>query len=130
MGNQSAGFTINRLFNGENMRTFTYKKQGDGRDSWICDDDGSKSIIYVTPLQHVTKLLSDAFDAKFETYWKAKGYTDLNDLNSHAANTNSVYNTEALSLIQWSHDEWEAAIADIEEQSNIEEIINGLESYE
>lgn len=74
--------------------------------------------------------LSAAFDAKFETYWKAKGYTDLNDLNSHAANTNSVYNTEALSLIQWSHDEWEAAIADIEEQSNIEEIINGLESYE
>jgi len=130
MGNQSAGFTINRLFNGENMRTFTYKEQGDGHDSWICDDDGSKSIIYVTPLQHVTQLLSDALDAKFEAYWKEKGYSDLHDLNSHAANHNSVYHAEALSLIQWSHDEWEAAIADIDEQSNIQEIINSLAPYQ
>ena len=74
--------------------------------------------------------LSLAFDAKFEEYWKAKRYFDLNDLNSHAANHNSVYHAEALSLIQWSHDEWEAAIADIDEQSNIQEIINSLQVYE
>ena len=111
------------------MRTFTYKEQGDGGGSWICADNGSKSIIYVTPLQHVTKLLSDAFDAKFETYWKAKGYTDIGDLLSHAANPESVYHSEALSLVQWSHDEWEAAISDLDEASNIEEIINGLEPY-
>lgn len=73
--------------------------------------------------------LSRAFDAKFETYWRTKGYTDVFDLLSHTANPESVYHTEALSLIQWSHDEWEAAIADIDENSNIEEIVNGLEPY-
>jgi len=112
------------------MRTFTYKEQGDGRDSWICDDDGSKSIIYVTPVQHVTKLLSDAFDAKFEAYWKEKGYSDLHDLNSHVANPNSQHHTEALALIQWSHEQWELAVANIDEQSNIQEIINSLQVYE
>jgi len=76
-----------------------------------------------------TQELSAAFDAKFAFYWRAKGYVDLSDLLSHAANPNSVYHAEALSLIQWSHDEWEAAIADIDENSNIEEIINGLETY-
>jgi len=112
------------------MRTFTYKEQGDGRDSWICDDDGSKSIIYVTPLQYVTRLLSDAFDAKFESYWKEKGYSDLHDLNSHVANPNSQHHTEALALIQWSHEQWELAVANIDEQSNIQEIINSLQVYE
>ena len=76
-----------------------------------------------------TQELSAAFDAKFAIYWRAKGYVDLSDLLSHAANPNSVYHAEALSLIQWSHDEWEAAIADIDESSNIDEIINGLETY-
>jgi hypothetical protein len=74
--------------------------------------------------------LSAAFDAKFETYWSAKGYTDISDLLSHAANHNSVYHAEALSLIQWSHNGWEAAIADIDEQSNIQEIINSLQPFE
>ena len=73
--------------------------------------------------------LSNTFDLKFETYWRAKGYTDTTDLLSHAANTNSVYHSEALSLIQWSHNEWEAAIADIDENSNIEEIINNLSAF-
>ena len=80
-------------------------------------------------LDNFTTQLSSAFDAKFETYWSAKGYTDISDLLSHAANHNSVYHTEALSLIQWSHNEWEAAIADIDEQSNIEEIINSLQPF-
>lgn len=112
------------------MRTFTYKKQGDGRDSWIYEDDGSKSIIYVTPLKHVTKLLSDAFDAKFEAYWRAKGYSDLHDLNSHAANHNSLYHEEALMLIEWSHEQRELAVANIDVQSNIQEIINSLQPFE
>jgi hypothetical protein len=112
------------------MRTFTYKKQGDGHDSWICDDNGSKSIIYVTPLQYVTKLLSDAFDAKFEAYWKAKGYSDLHDLNSHVANPNSPHHTEALALIQWSHTAWEIAVADVNENSNVQAIIQSLPKFE
>lgn len=74
--------------------------------------------------------LSDAFDLKFATYWRVKGYTDIFDLLSHAANAESVYHTEAISLIQWSHDEWEAAVADIDETSNIEDIINSLTPYQ
>jgi len=74
--------------------------------------------------------LSVAFDAKFETYWKAKGYTDLSDLLSHAANPDSVYNTEALSLLQWSHSSWEIAVNGLDENSNIETIINSLPDYE
>lgn len=74
--------------------------------------------------------LSVSFDAKFETYWKAKGYFDLHDLNNHSVDTQSKYHTEALSLIRWANNAWEAAIADIDEQSNIQEIINSLQVYE
>ncbi len=117
------------------MKKYTYKKQGDGRDSWTCKVyDGDTVIdsymVYESPLEIKKKEVSDAFDLHFERMWRAKGYTSFDDLNSHAANANSVYNTEALSLIQWSHDEWEAAIADIDEQSNIQEIINSLQVYE
>lgn len=73
--------------------------------------------------------LSDAFDAKFETYWKAKGYTDMFDLLSHAANPESIYNSEALSLLQWSQVNWEVAITGINEQSNIETIIKNLQPH-
>lgn len=117
------------------MKKYTYKKQGDGRDSWTCKVyDGDTVIdsymVYESPLEIKKKEVSDAFDLHFERMWRAKGYTSFDDLNSHTNNTESQYHQEALSLIKWAHDEWEAAIADIEEQSNIEEIINGLESYE
>lgn len=115
--------------------TFTYKQQGDGRDSWGVKEFTNGELInafmiYETPIEFLKKKLSQAFDAKFETYWKAKGYTDINDLLSHAANAESVFYSEALSLIQWSHDEWEAAVADIDETSNIEDIINSLTPYQ
>lgn len=74
--------------------------------------------------------LSTAFDLKFETYWRAKGYTDIFDLLSHAANPESVYNAEALSLLQWSHSSWQIAVTDLDENSNIETIINSLPDYE
>lgn len=73
--------------------------------------------------------LSVSFDLKFETYWKAKGYIDMFDLLSHAANPESIYNSEALSLLQWSQVNWEVAITGINEQSNIETIINNLPPY-
>ena len=73
--------------------------------------------------------LSVSFDSKFETYWKAKGYIDMFDLLSHAANPESIYNSEALSLLQWSQVNWEIAITGINEQSNIETIINNLPPY-
>lgn len=63
-------------------------------------------------------------------YWKEKGYSDLHDLNSHVANPNSQHHTEALALIQWSHEQWELAVANIDVQSNIQEIINSLQVYE
>jgi len=116
------------------MMTFTYKLQGDGRDSWGVKEfkDGeliNAFMIYEAPVEFLKKKLSQAFDAKFETYWQAKGYTDLTDLLSHASNTESVYHTEALILIQWSHDQWEAAVANIDESSNIDDIINNLPIY-
>lgn len=73
--------------------------------------------------------LSVSFDLKFETYWRAKDYTDMFDLLSHAANSESIYNSEALSLLQWSQVNWEVAITGINEQSNIETIINNLPPY-
>jgi len=33
-------------------------------------------------------------------------------------------------LIEWSHEQWELAIHNIDENSNIEEIINSLHAYE
>lgn len=114
--------------------TFTYKLQGDGRDSWGVKEFTNGELvnafmIYETPIEYLKKKLSDAFDKRFEAEWKGKGYPDLNDLLSHAANPNSVYHSEALSLVQWSHNEWEAAVADLDENSNIEDIINNLPIY-
>jgi len=70
--------------------------------------------------------LSYSFDAKFSDYWLAKGYTDIDDLLSHAANQNSKYHEEALMLIEWSHEQWELAIQNIDENSNVEQIIKLL----
>jgi hypothetical protein len=117
------------------MMTFTYKQQGDGRDSWGVKEfkDGelvNAFMIYEAPLEFLKKKLSKEFDKRFEIEWKAKGYTDLSDLLSHAANPDSVYHAEALSLIQWSHNEWDAAIADLDESSSIEKIINNLSAFE
>ncbi len=114
--------------------TFTYKLQGDGRDSWGVKEFTNGELvnafmIYETPIEYLKKKLSDAFDKRFESEWKGKGYSDLNDLLSHAANPNSVYHSEALTLVQWSHNEWEAAVADLDENSNIEDIINNLPIY-
>lgn len=116
------------------MIEFVYKKQGDGRDSWCVKEfkDGeliNAFMIYVSPIEYVKSLLIDAFDAKFKEYWSAKGYSDFDDLNSHIANKQSPYHFEALSLIQWSHRQWEVAIYELDEQSNIDEIINNLEPY-
>lgn len=73
--------------------------------------------------------LSIAFDAKFETYWRGKGYEGMEDLLSHASNTYSQYHLEALSLLNWWHTEWQEATQGINEQSNIEEILNNIEPY-
>jgi len=75
------------------------------------------------------KQLSDVFDAKFETYCSAKGYIDMFDLLSHGANPYSQYHLEALSLLNWWHTEWNDITQNINEQSNIEDIINNLNPY-
>jgi hypothetical protein len=117
------------------MIEFTYKLQGDGRDSWGVKEfkDGelvNAFMIYEEPIHWLTKKLSEAFEAKFETYWKSKGYSDLSDLNGHSIDISSIYNQEALSLIRWSNRNWEIAVSGLNENSNIQEIINGLELYQ
>ncbi len=74
-------------------------------------------------------MLSLHFDEKFKTYWSEKGYENLTDLISHEANPNSIYHAEALSLVQWSHEQWEIAAAQLNENSDIEQIINSLQEY-
>lgn len=71
--------------------------------------------------------LSEAFDAKFETYWRDKGYTDLSDVISHATNPISRYHAEAMGLIEWWHSAWETIV--ISEESVIEDIIQNLPSF-
>jgi hypothetical protein len=89
-----------------------------------------QSRLQAWDLNNFIKELSLAFDIKFETYWKEKGYENLTDLVSHEANPNSPHYTEALSLIQWAHEQWEVAITNINENSNIEKIINSLAPYQ
>ena len=37
------------------MNTYTYKLQGDGRDSWICEEpDGNKYMVYDDPTKDET----------------------------------------------------------------------------
>jgi hypothetical protein len=110
---------MNRILNGEEIEM---------TDEEIQALEQSRAQMW--DLDNFTTQLSSAFDAKFETYWKAKEYSDLHDLNSHVANPNSPHHTEALALIQWSHEQWELAVANIDEQSNIQEIINSLQVYE
>lgn len=109
---------MNRILNGEEIEM---------TDEEIQALEQSRAQMW--DLDNFTTQLSSAFDAKFETYWKEKGYENLTDLVSHEANPNSPHYTEALSLIQWAHEQWEVAITNINENSNIEEIINSLEIY-
>lgn len=81
-------------------------------------------------IESFTQELVSAFDAKFEAYWKAKGYSDLSDLNSHSVDTKSIHHQEALSLIRWSNSSWEIAVSGLNENSNIDEIINNLPIFE
>jgi len=71
--------------------------------------------------------LSLAFDAKFEKYWRGKGYTDMSDVISHAANPISLYHAEAMALIEWSHSAWETIV--VSEESIIEDIIQNLPPF-
>lgn len=113
------------------MKKYTYKKQGDGRDSWTCKVyDGDTVIdsymVYESPLEIKKKEVSDAFDLHFERMWRAKGYTSFDDLNSHTNNTESQYHQEALSLIKWAHTAWENAVVDLNENSDVQAFIQSL----
>lgn len=110
---------MNRILNGEEIEM---------TDEEIQALEQSRAQMW--DLDNFTTQLSSAFDAKFETYWKEKGYFDLHDLNNHSVDTQSKYHTEALSLIRWANNAWEDAISDINEQSNIQEIINSLAPYQ
>lgn len=72
-------------------------------------------------------MLSLHFDEKFKTYWSAKGYENLTDLISHESNDTSPHHQEALQLVRWWHDTWELISSDLNEQSDIEQIINSLQ---
>lgn len=110
---------MKRLLNGQEIEM---------TNAEVSEFESSRVFVFNEAL--FTQELSAAFDLKFETYWKAKGYTDISDLLSHAANPDSVYHSEALSLVKWSHINWEIATSGLNESSNIEEIINNLPAFE
>lgn len=91
----------------------------------VAELEASRAVVFNEGL--FRQELSEAFDAKFETYWRDKGYTDLSDVISHAANPISPCHAEAMGLIEWWHSAWETIA--INEQSVIADIIENLPPY-
>jgi len=51
------------------MNIYTYKLQGDGRDSWICEEpDGNKYMVYEDPTKDQLSLTNDQIIQLFQKF--------------------------------------------------------------
>ena len=51
------------------MNTYTYKKQGDGRDSWVVEEpDGNRYMVYEDPTKDQLSLTNDQVVQLFQKF--------------------------------------------------------------
>jgi hypothetical protein len=81
------------------MKTFIYKKQANGVDSWIVTDtNGEKTIIYISPIDLYKKEVNDYHNLMLEKVLTDHNYISLGEV---ALWLQTDYNDEAHSIINW-----------------------------
>jgi hypothetical protein len=81
------------------MKTFTYKLQNNGVDSWIVTDtNGEKSMSYISPIDLYKKEVNDFHNTLLENVLKQHNYISLGEV---ALWLETDYNDEAHSIINW-----------------------------
>jgi RNase P/RNase MRP subunit POP5 len=81
------------------MKTFTYKKQNNGVDSWIVtNSDGTKYISYISPIELYKKEVNDYHNTLLENVLKQHNYISIGEVSLWLQ---TDYNDEAHSIINW-----------------------------
>jgi hypothetical protein len=81
------------------MKTFTYKIQGNGVDSWIVTDtNGEKTISYISPIELYKKEVNDYHNSLLENVLKQHNYISLGEVLMWVG---TEFNDEAQSIINW-----------------------------
>lgn len=94
------------------MKTFTYKKQGNGVDSWIVTDtNGEKTIIYISPVELYKKEVNDYHNLMLEKVLKEHDYISIGEV---ALWLETDYSQEANSIINWWKQSSEQVISHLE----------------
>jgi hypothetical protein len=94
------------------MKTFTYKLQGNGVDSWIVTDtNGEKSMSYISPIEMYKKEVNDFHNTLLENVLKQHNYISIGEV---ALWLQTDYNDEAHSIINWWKLSSEQVIAHLE----------------
>ena len=94
------------------MKTFTYKLQGNGVDSWIVTDtNGEKSMSYISPIEMYKKEVNDYHNTLLENVLKQHNDISLGEV---ALWLQTDYNDEAQSIIDWWKLSSEQVMANLE----------------
>ena len=81
------------------MKTFTYKLQNNGVDSWIVSENNVPTeIIYISPIELYKKEVNDYHNTLLENVLKQHNYISLGEV---ALWLQTDYNDEAHSIINW-----------------------------
>jgi hypothetical protein len=81
------------------MKTFTYKLQNNGVDSWIVTDtNGEKSMSYISPIDLYKKEVNDFHDSMLFEILKQHNYISLGEVPMWLG---TEFNDEAQSIIDW-----------------------------
>jgi hypothetical protein len=81
------------------MKTFTYKLQGNGVDSWIVTDtNGEKTMSYISPIELYKKEVNDYHNTLLENVLKQHNYISLGEVPMWIG---TEFNDEAQRIIDW-----------------------------
>jgi hypothetical protein len=81
------------------MKTFTYKLQGNGNDSWIVtNSDGTKYISYISPIELYKQEVNEFHSSMLTEILKQHDYISLGEVPMWLG---TEFNQEAQSIIDW-----------------------------
>jgi hypothetical protein len=82
------------------MKTFEYKLQGNGVDSWVMTDTitGHKEMLYISPIDLYKKEVNDYHNAMLKQVLNDHDYINIGEVSLWLG---TEFNDEAQSIINW-----------------------------
>jgi hypothetical protein len=94
------------------MKTFEYKLQGDGRDSWLVTDGTEKFMSYISPIEVYKKEIEDYHNLMLVDLLNRKNYLSLGEVSLWVEDEN--YGTEATQIIEWFKSTYQTIVEHLE----------------